>query len=145
MSILKKKRNSQEGNKMKKCFTINCMRTSADFSAYNELLDQGLFAGIEIFYPYNVSVDQQQLYREEVEKLVNKHPNIDVVLHLPHGGLNNLVLPNFSRNEEIIERMKNAISFAKEFKAKKLTLHLGSSYKDEDSYRKKLIDSLIPV
>ena len=136
---------SQEGNKMKKCFTINAMRTCEDFKAYDKLITEGLFCGVEIFYPYNVDEDQQKLYEEELTKLLSRHKDLEVVLHLPHGGINNLVLPNFSRNEEIILRMKSAISFAKSFNARKLTLHLGSSYKDEDSYRKNLIEALIPV
>ena len=136
---------SQKEDNMKKCFTINAMRTHDDFLAYDKLISDGLFVAVEIFYPYNVDNKQQKLYQEEVGKLIKKHPNLEVVLHLPHGGINNLVLPNFQRNEEIIKRMKDAMDFARTFGAKKLTLHLGSSYKDEEGYREMLIDALIPV
>ena len=142
MSISNKKLNNQEGNKMKKCFTINCMRTKEDFDSYNELLDQGLFAGVELFYPYNVSPDQQKLYQEKVDKLIKKHSYLDVVLHLPHGGTNDLLNPDGSRNEEIITRMKDAMLFAKEFHTKRLTLHLGNAFKDLNSDRRMLVYNL---
>ena len=130
---------------MKKCFTINAMRTRDDFTSYDKIISDNIFCAVELFYPYNVTSEQATLYEEEVTKLINNHPLLEVVLHLPHGGLNNLVLPNFSRNEEIINRMRDAITFAKKHNAKKLTLHLGSAYNNESEYRQKLINALIPI
>ena len=136
---------SLKRNKMKKCFTINAMRNHNDFIGFNELLDKGLFKGIEIFYPYNVSSEQRALYERELKSLVDKHQDIEVVLHLPHGGANNLINSDYSENEEIIKRMKDAISFGSIYGAKKYTLHLGSAYKEENASRGKLIDALIKV
>lgn len=130
---------------MKKCFTINAMRNHNDFLGFNELLDKGLFAGIEIFYPYNVSSEQRDFYEKELRNLINKHPLIEVVLHLPHGGDNNLVNSDYSPNEIIIKRMKEAIVFGSSFGAKKFTLHLGSAYKEENASRDKLINELVKV
>ena len=45
---------------MKKCFTINCMRTKADFIEYEKLINEGLFQGVELFFPYNVSLEQRE-------------------------------------------------------------------------------------
>ena len=129
---------------MKKCFTINCMRTPIDFIGYDKIIGEGVFSGVELFYPYNVSDEQKKIYEEETRKLLTKH-KLDVVLHLPHGGLNNLVNPDYSQNEEIIKRMKDAITFASHFNTKKLTLHLGSAYSELKVSRTKLIDELIKV
>lgn len=129
---------------MKKCFTINAMRLPVDFIGYDKIISDGIFCGVELFYPYNVSDEQKKIYGEEVKKLLTKH-KIDVVLHLPHGGTNNLVSPDYSPNEEIIKRMKDAIDFANIYNAKKLTLHLGSAYENLGLSRDKLIDTLIIV
>ena len=125
---------------MKKCFTINCMRTKEDFASYDKLISEGLFQGVELFYPYNVSDEQKILYQEEVSKLTNKY-NLDVVLHLPHGGANNLVNNDYSLNENILKRMKDAMDFASIYNVKKLTLHLGCAFKECD--RNKLLDKII--
>ena len=130
---------------MKKCFTINALREHEDFLGFNSLLDMGLFQGIEIFYPYNVDLQQRILYRDELDNLVKNHNDIEVVLHLPHGGLNNLVNSDYSRNEVIISRMKEAILFGKRYGAKKYTLHLGSAFLEEKVDREKLIDKLVLV
>lgn len=122
---------------MKKCFTINCMRTIEDFIEYDKLIKEGLFQGVELFYPYNVSDEQKNIYTNEVTKLI-KNNNLEVVLHLPHGGLNNLVNSDYSINHEIIKRMKDASDYANLFNVKKLTLHLGCAFKE--SNREKLLD-----
>lgn len=125
---------------MKICFTINCMRNNYDFRGYSELLNRGLFQGIEIFYPYNVSPEQKELYTNNIKELVLLH-NPEVVLHLPHGGNNNFINSNGTRNLETIKRMEEAIVYASNFGATKLTLHLGASYQNYD--RLKLINQII--
>ena len=130
---------------MKKCFTINCMRKKEDFIGYDKIISEGLFQGVELFYPYNVDESQAKLYEEEVRKLLNKHQDIEVVLHLPHGGVNNLVNKDGSKNNDIYERMIGAINFANKFNVHKLTLHLGSSFKDDGVSRAMLVDGVILV
>lgn len=127
---------------MKKCYTINCMRTKEDFIEYNKLISEGLFQGVELFYPYNVNEEQKNLYTNEVSKLLNNH-NLEVVLHLPHGGVNNLVNNDYSHNYEIIQRMKDASDYASKFNAKKLTLHLGCAFKECN--RDQLLDQIVIV
>ena len=88
------------GNKMKVCFTINCMRTSDDFIGYDKLIKENKFQAIEIFYPYNVSLEQRKLYEDNLTKLLSDN-KLEVVLHLPHGGKNNFINPDLI--EEIPE------------------------------------------
>ena len=127
---------------MKKCFTINCLRTKDDFISYEKLLNEGLFSGLELFYPYNVTSEQRELYSKEVEKLVIKNEYLDMVLHLPHGGDNDLILEDGKKNDVIIKRMKDAIDFASNYRVRKLTLHLGSAYKDYQEDRGLLVSAL---
>ena len=127
---------------MKKCFTINCMRTKEDFVGYDKIISDGLFQGVELFYPYNVSEEQKDLYTSEVNKLLEKH-QLEVVLHLPHGGKNNLVNEDYKVNTEVVQRMKDAALYASQFKAKKLTLHLGCAFKECD--RNKLLEVVVDV
>lgn len=128
---------------MKKCFTINCMRTKEDFIDYDKIITDNIFQGVELFYPYNVDEEQAKLYTEEVTKLINNHKNLEVVLHLPHGGTNNLLTKDYELNGPVIERMKDAILYASKFRVKKLTLHLGSAFKNYDCNRDKLVDKVI--
>ena len=44
---------------IKQCFTINQHRTTEEFNSYEELIKQGLFQGIEIFYPYDKTEEQK--------------------------------------------------------------------------------------
>lgn len=127
---------------MKKCFTINCMRTKEDFIGYDKIISDGLFQGVELFYPYNVSAEQRELYTDEVRKLISKH-NLEVVLHLPHGGANNLINNDYSINYEIVQRMKDASDYAHQFDAKRLTLHLGCAFKECE--RQKLLEKIVLV
>lgn len=126
---------------MRICFTINCQRTKDDFHHYDELIKKGMFQGIEIFYPYNVSSEQRNLYNEELDKIV-KNEKLEVVLHLPHGLNNDLVNDNYQINTDVIKRMKDAISYGVKYHAHKFTLHLGSSHKDKCE-RDKMISVVI--
>ena len=108
---------------MKKAFTINCMRTKEDFVGFNKILNQGIYQGIEIFYPYNVTQEQASFYTKEIHNIIKLNPSIEVVLHLPHGIKNSLTDEYL---QDSILLMKDAIDYAKDFGVKKLTLHLGS-------------------
>lgn len=110
---------------MRKCFTINCMRGKDDFDGYEIILKNNLYQGIEIFYPYNVDDEQKKYYSYRVNKIKNEI-NPEIVLHLPHGPLNDLLGNNKVTKEEVYERMTKAIDYAAMFSVKKLTLHLGS-------------------
>ena len=97
---------------IKQCFTINQHRTTEEFNSYEELIKQGLFQGIEIFYPYDKTEEQKEIYRQNVLNLMKY--NIEVVLHLPHGFKSDLL--NENEYEVILQRFKDAIDFAEEFK-----------------------------
>lgn len=107
---------------VKTCFTINQHRTTEEFKSYEELIKNGLFQGIEIFYPYDKTIEEQEIYKQNVLNLMKY--NVEVVLHLPHGFRSDLL--NENEYEVIVQRFKDAIDFAKNFDVKKLTLHLGS-------------------
>ena len=130
---------------MKKCFTINALRTYDDFLGFNELLESKDFSGIEIFYPYNVSIDQRKLYEKCLTTLTNNHPDVEAVLHLPHGGNNNLINSDYKPNKEIIKRMEEAFLFGVRYHAKKFTLHLGSAFSDLKCDRGILISEIVKV
>lgn len=125
---------------MKKCFTVNCMRKSNDFDGYEKILKEGLYQGIEIFFPYNVSDEQRDLYNKRVKKIIEEI-NPEMVLHLPHGKNNDLITENGELNNLVIDRMKNAISYASQMGAKKLTLHLG--YHPKDLTREQAVECVI--
>lgn len=125
---------------MKKCFTINHMRTTEDFVEYKELIKNGIYQGVEIFYPYQLTEEGIELYRTNVLSLHTNFPKLEIVLHLPHGPNNSLTdLENLENN---IKRMKEAIDFTSIFDTKKLTLHLG--YVRERN-REEVINNIIGV
>jgi len=107
---------------IKQCFTINQNRTTEEFKSYEELIKQGLFQGVEIFYPYDKTKEEQEIYKQNVLNLMKY--DIEVVLHLPHGIRSDLL--NEEEYDVILQRFKDAIDFANIFDVKKLTLHLGS-------------------
>lgn len=125
---------------MRKAFTINCMRTQEDFDGYSILLEKNIYQAIEIFYPYNVSEEQKKLYTENLLKIRKKYPEIEVVLHLPHGANNSLT------NERLLDSfqlMIDSIDYANQFDTKKLTLHLGSV--NSKIPRERYVKNIIPV
>lgn len=117
---------------IKRCFTINQNRTTEEFKTYEKLIKNNVFQAIEIFYPYDKSEQELDIYRQNVLQLMKY--NIEVVLHLPHGYRSDLL--NEEQQEVVLDRMKKAIDFAKEFGVNKLTLHLGSfdSIKNDRKY-----------
>lgn len=126
---------------MKKCFTINPMRTTEDFLEYEKLLSKGIFQGIEIFYPYTLSDSSKKTYTENVEKIHKKYPEVEVVMHLPYGRDNDLC--DFTNYQKIVDRLKEGIIYTSQFKTKKLTLHLGA-VKEEIS-REVYIEHIVPI
>lgn len=108
---------------MKKCFTINPFRSLKEIKSYHKLIEENLFQGIEIFYPYNVDEERANIYTQGIKEIREKYPYLEIVMHLPHGPRGNLCdLENY---EKIVKLMKDAIDYSSKFGIKKLTLHLG--------------------
>lgn len=127
---------------MKKCFTINQMRTREDFIEYMRLLEKGLYHGIELFYPYNQSNAQIKQYTESVYEIISKFPDVELVLHLPHSVYNGLCKEEHL-NAGSKEIMYGGMRFASQFGVKKLTLHLG--HVDDNIDRKSYLPSLTSI
>ena len=127
---------------MKKCFTINPMRTKEEFESYDCLFKNNIYQAIEIFYPYQQSISQLKDYTQSVYNIQNKYPNIEIVCHLPHAMYNGLCLDEHL-NAGSLEIMMAAAKFASQFSAKKLTLHLGHINKEID--RQYYVDKVIPL
>ena len=107
-------------------FTINNMRSTEEINSYKELLDEGLFQGIEIFYPYRLDREKANLYTQNIKSLIEGR-SVEVVLHLPHGGVDNDLCTGDEKN---IQRFYDAIDYGRQFNVTKYTLHLGSSKYD---------------
>lgn len=124
---------------MKKCFTINQMRKREEFIEYMKLLENNVYQGIELFYPYNQSQEQIKQYTNSVLEIQKLYPNTELVLHLPHSIYNGLCLDEHL-NAGSIEIMMAGMRYAATFKIKKLTLHLGHIDKTvaRDAYYSKL-------
>ncbi len=125
---------------MKKCFTINQMRKRENFIDYMTLLDNNIYQAIEIFYPYNQSSEQITQYTNSVLEICMKYPNVEKVLHLPHGLYNGLCMDEHLSigSKEI---MMAGMRYASLFGIKKLTLHLGHIDKkvERSSYYSKIV------
>lgn len=125
---------------MKKCFTINPNRKTEDFKGYEKLIKDNVYQAIEIFYPYTLTEEERKTYFHNVWSIQNQYP-IEVVMHLPHGPLNNLC--SFESYEKIMQIMKEGMDFCAPFRVKKLTLHLGQV--DKQKNREIYINHIIPV
>jgi sugar phosphate isomerase/epimerase len=101
-------------------------------------LQQGIYQGIEIFYPYDVTPSAQADYRQGLVELLLEKP--EVVLHLPFGKANDLCDP--SLRDEVIVRLKEAIHFGETLQAKKFTLHLGYTHANRSDELKGLVPVL---
>lgn len=128
---------------MKKCFTINPMRKKEEFNSYKILFEKNLYQAIEIFYPYNQSHQQIKDYTECVYEIMHLYPNVEIVLHLPHGIYNGLCLDEHLDSGSL-EIMFGGAKFASQFGVKKLTLHLGhiDITKDRGEYINKIVPLL---
>lgn len=108
---------------IRKCFTINQHRTKEKIKSYEDnLVKTGLFKGCEIFYPYDVSVEQYNDYVNQVKEFL-KYQDFEIVCHLPYGRINNVA--SFENIDEIMERLYKAIDFSAMFNVHKLTFHPG--------------------
>lgn len=106
---------------MKKCFTINQFRTTEEIKSYQPLLANNIFQAIEIFYPYGQSEEAFINYTNNIKDLMVYHP--EMVMHLPFGRQNDLC--NLDLYQVVLDRMKAAITYSRQFNIKKFTLHLG--------------------
>lgn len=112
---------------MKLAFTINPLRTKEEINSFKEVLELGMYQGVEIFYP---KADKRVDYTEGINSIKQEFPNLEFVMHLPYGGDANLCdLENYG---ESLNLLKEAISYANLFAVKKLTLHLGRVNKEID-------------
>ncbi|HBP25891.1 MAG TPA: hypothetical protein DD618_02945, partial [Acholeplasmatales bacterium] len=111
---------------MKKCFTITALRTTQDFQGYQNLLKDGIYSAIEVFFPD--SEEDRDVYQKNVLKLLSAFPGLEVIMHLPFGPNNDLC--NDEGLLSTIQKMKAGMDFAAKFAVKKLTLHLGYVKKD---------------
>ncbi|MFA7126973.1 MAG: sugar phosphate isomerase/epimerase family protein [Bacilli bacterium] len=103
------------------CFTINQHRTLEEIRSFRPLLSQGIYQGIEIFYPFDTTPLHQEDYVQGVFELLEENP--EVVLHLPFGENNDLC--HIPHANVLMERLSNGIRFGEQFKVNKYTLHLG--------------------
>lgn len=126
---------------MKKCFTINPYRTTEDFKEYEKLIEDNVYQAIEIFYPYTLNEENYRTYFNNVLAIYKKYKNVEIVMHLPHGPLNNLC--DFVNYERIVKIMKDGIDFCAPFNVKKLTLHLGQV--DKNKSRTLYVDHIVKV
>lgn len=115
-------------------FTVTPVRSSHTIRQFRELLAKKMFQGIEIFYPYMLDEEGQYQYIEDI-KYITKGLDIEIVLHLPHGKDNDLVM---TKNSML--KFFNAIDFGYIFGVKKYTLHLGT--KGRSDYLEKTIRNL---
>lgn len=106
---------------MKKCFTITALRTAEDFQGYSNLLQDGVYSAIEVFFPD--SDPDRIIYQKNVQKFFSPFPALEVIMHLPFGKNNDLCDEN--RLPAAISKMKAGMDFGAEFGTKKATLHLG--------------------
>lgn len=124
---------------VRKCFTINQNRTTEEFKSYEQLFENNIYQAIEIFYPYDKTLEQLKTYEENVKNLVSKF-DIEVVMHLPFGIKSDLC--NEDEYDKMLERFKNAIDFAEKFNTKKFTYHVGG-FKHQEKGRKYFINKAI--
>ena len=112
---------------MKLAFTINPLRTKEEINSFKEVLELGMYQGVEIFYP---KADKRVDYTEGINSIKQEFPNLEFVMHLPYGEDANICdLENYG---ESLNLLKEAISYANLFAVKKLTLHLGRVNKEID-------------
>lgn len=123
---------------MKKCFTINQMRTGDEIDSYHSLFIDQRYQGIEIFYPKDQSLMQFNSYTEHIQKL-QQFP-IEFVMHLPFGPQHDLCQrESFSQTLQYIQ---DAIVYGQQFGVKKYTLHLGYEHHNREADIKHVIFAL---
>jgi len=126
---------------MKKCFTINPQRTTEEFLSYHQLFDENIYQAIEIFYPYNLDLERQKIYTNNISDIQSKYPRLEIVMHLPHGPKNDLC--DLEKYDETLKILKDGIKYTSQFNTKKLTLHLG--YVNNETSRDTYINHIVKV
>ncbi len=123
-------------NQIKKCFTVTVLRSKEDIKkAIDLLVKTKIYAGCELFFPYDVSDEVYNNYEESIKEFLD-YPDFEVVLHLPYGPKNNIASHN--NLEFVINRLKKAIDFAAKYHANGVTLHPGEL--DGSLSRKEALD-----
>ena len=106
---------------MRKCFTIIAQRPKEDILSFEEnLVKTKEFQGCEIFYPYNVSEEQGQMYATTLYNFT-KYEDFEIVLHMPYASDSNVAIIS----DLVMNRLHDSIEFAHNYGVKKLTLHPG--------------------
>ena len=106
---------------MRKCFTIIAQRPKEDILSFEEnLVKTKEFQGCEIFYPYNVSEEQRQMYATTLYNFT-KYEDFEIVLHMPYAFDSNVAIVS----DIVMNRLHDSIEFAHNYGVKKLTLHPG--------------------
>lgn len=119
---------------IRKSFTVNPNRTLDEIRSYKELLIDGTYQGCEIFFPYNKTESEQQIYLNGIKEYL-EYTN-EIVCHLPYGGVNNLA--SYNLIDQTMKRIKDAIVFSSNLPIKKLTLHPGhmdGTLEKEEAYK----------
>ncbi len=111
---------------MKKCFTINPLRSLEEIRSYHILFQKDIFQAVEIFYPNPETPEQFNDYTKGIQEIYDEFPFIEFVIHLPFGIENDLC--NLTRYKDVVLKVKDAITYASKFDVNKATLHLGYLY-----------------
>lgn len=118
------------GKLMKKCFTINPLRSRDQIHSYTQLLKDGTYQAVEIFYPGDQSREQYSMYTEEMNKIALCAK--EMVMHLPFGPKYDLC--DQEHADVVLPYMKDALAYANMLGIKKNTLHLGYHHPNQDTY-----------
>lgn len=106
---------------MRKCFTVNPNRTLDNIKDYEQLLKEKIYVGCEFFYPFDKTIEEQEIYINGIKRYLKY--DCEFVCHLPYGKNNNLA--SYNNIDIIMQRFYDAIDFASNLPVKKLTLHPG--------------------
>lgn len=121
-------------------FTCTCLRSKEDILSYKALFKEG-FGGVEIFYPYNVSDEQREIYTSSVEELL-RDEKLTRIMHLPHGA--GCDLGDYEHMDFVMKTLEDAILYGKKFGCDRFTLHLGKRREDaKELYGKDAVEVVI--
>ena len=60
---------------IRKCFTVNPHRTIEEINSYEVLLKEGIYQGVEIFFPYQKTKEQQEIYLNGIKTYLKYNPD----------------------------------------------------------------------